>query len=277
MRIDTSSQIEGTDELLRAVRLNMRYSRGGWLSRRRQVDALCGVDLTIKAGSTVALIGVSGSGKSTLARCVACLEVPDSGEIWFAGKKLNGLSQRELVPFRRQIQLIFQEPGASLNPRFTAVEIVTEPLFIMGQGTKRERCERALALMELVGLSPRLGGRLPSELSGGQRRRLAIARALALEPKLLILDETLTGLDLSTRAQISNLLLKLQKAYSLTYLCITHDLSLVTHFADEVVVLDGGRIAEAGPPESVANSWRSQPHDSQTVASSLSRLQVELP
>jgi ABC-type glutathione transport system ATPase component len=145
--------------------------------------------------------------------------------------------------------LIFQEPAASLNPRFTAVDIVAEPLLIAGQGTKKERKERAIDLMALVGLPAGLGGRLALELSGGQRRRLVIARALALAPKLLILDEALAGLDLSTRAQISNLLLELQEVCSLTYLFISHDSDLVAHLADEVVVLHEGRIVIHGAPE----------------------------
>ncbi len=276
MRIDTSSQIDETGLLLRAAGLSRRYTRGGWMSRRRQVEVLRDVDLKIEAGSTVALIGASGSGKSTLARCLACLEEPDSGEIWFAGKNLARLTQRELAPFRRRIQLIFQEPEASLNPRFQAVEIVSEPLLIASLGTKRERYEQALELMELVGLGAHLGSRLPFELSGGQRRRLAIARALALQPRILILDEALTGLDLSTRAQISNLLLKLQEVCSLTYLCISHDFGLVSHFADEVVVMDKGRIVEGGVPELVANSGRLQPGDSLTEALAVSSPPVEL-
>jgi len=277
MRIDTSSQYDETGVLLRAAGLSRRYTRGGWMSRRRQLEVLRAVDLKIEAGSTVALIGASGSGKSTLARCLACLEEPDSGEIWFAGQNLARLRQRELAPFRRQIQLIFQEPDASLNPRFPAVEIVSEPLLIAGLGTKRKRREQALELMELVGLGAHLGSRLPGELSGGQRRRLAIARALALQPRILILDEALTGLDLSTRAQISNLLLRLQEVCSLTYLCISHDFGLVSHFADEVVVMDNGRIVEGGVPELAANSGRLQPGDSLTDALTLSSPPVELP
>jgi ABC-type glutathione transport system ATPase component len=278
MPIDASLQTDTTQVLLRARNLSRRYTRGGWMSKRRhQVEVLRAVDLKIKAGSTVALIGASGSGKSTLARCLACLEEPDSGEIWFAGKNLTRITQRELVPFRRQIQLIFQEPDASLNPRFPAVEIVSEPLLIAGLGTKSERCEQALALMELVGLGAYLGSRLPFELSGGQRRRLAIARALALDPKILILDEALTGLDLSTRAQISNLLLRLQEVCSLTYLCISHDFGLVSHFADEVVVMDKGRIVEGGAPELIAKPGRLQPSDSLSAALKLSHVQVESP
>jgi len=254
MLTDPSSQTAEGQVLLHAIGLSKRYTRGGWLARRGSaVEALRGVNLRIQAGSTMALLGASGSGKSTLARCLACLEEPDSGEIWFAGKDLARLPRRELAPLQRQIQLIFQEPSASLNPRFTALELVSEPLLIAGRGTKGERRARALDLMELVGLPAHLRNRFALELSGGQRRRLAIARALVLEPKVLILDEALTGLDLSTRAQISNLLLELQEVCSLTYLCISHDFDLVTRLADEVTVLDEGKVIESGALEVMAD------------------------
>ena len=274
MGTDISLTVGDGGLLLRAVGLSMRYIRGGWLSGRRQIEALRTVDLEIRAGSTLAVVGASGSGKSTLARCLACLERPVSGAIWFAEKNITRLSDRELVPFRRQIQLIFQEADASLNPRFTAVEVVSEPLLVAGLGTKRDRRDRALALMELVGLPEHLGSRSAFELSGGQRRRLAIARALALEPKLLILDEALTGLDLSTHAQICNLLLKLQDVYSLTYLCISHDFGLVTRLADQVVVLDKGRVVAGGAPELAAHTYQTQPKESLSGALSLGSLPV---
>jgi len=239
------SQSDSTEALLRVVNLSKRYVRGGYLSRKRiEVEGLIRVNLEISRGSTLAVIGASGSGKSTLARCLAGLEEPSSGDIWFAGKNLASLDGHEQVLFHRQVQLIFQDPALSLNPRLRAVEIVSEPLHIAGLGTRQERLKRSLDLMEVVGLPAGWGSRFPPEFSGGQRQRLAIARALALEPRLLILDEAFAGLDLSTQAQIVNLLLDLQASRSLTYVWISHDLGLITHLADEVEVLHQGRIVE---------------------------------
>ncbi|HLW52626.1 MAG TPA: dipeptide/oligopeptide/nickel ABC transporter ATP-binding protein [Candidatus Angelobacter sp.] len=232
--------------LLRAAGLTKTYRQGPWFSRTgSKIEALKRIDLTIRPCSTLGIIGRSGSGKSTLARCLASIEQPDAGEIWFEGRDI-ARPDRHLRALQRQIQIIFQEPGASLNPRLPAVEIVSEPLRIAGQ-PKGQRRERAAELMRLVGLPPDSGSRLPPEFSSGQRRRLAIARALTLRPKVLILDESLTGLDLSVQAQISNLLLELQTAYSLTYICISHDLSLVAHLADEIAVMDQGQIVENAP------------------------------
>jgi len=234
------------ETLLHAVNLEKRYVQGRWLSpRRHQVEAVYGVEVKLGAGSTLAIIGASGSGKSTLARCLACVERPDSGEIWFRGTNLVALTDRELIPFRRQIQLTFQDPASSLNPRFTAVEIVSEPLLPGRRGAEQECRDRALALMELVGLRADWGKRLPHQFSAGQRRRLAIARAISLEPKLLILDEALAGLDLPIQCQISDLLLELQATLSLSYIYISHDLNLIARFADRVLVLNSGQVVEA--------------------------------
>lgn len=239
----TSPEVAST--LLRVKGLRKFYEQRRWLSRRRfVVPAVDGVDLTIARGTTLALVGESGSGKSTLARCLVRLEEPTAGEIWYDGKNLLLLSRAELRPIQGQIQLIFQDPAAALNPRLTALEIVVEPLLVQGRGTRRERRERGLALMEKVGLLSQWAERPAAEFSGGQRQRLAIARALALEPRLLILDEALSALDLSVQAQIVNLLLELQASRGLTYLYITHDLSLVGHLADEMAVMQRGRIVE---------------------------------
>ncbi len=239
-----SRQARETEPLVRVEGLSKQYAQRRWFSRTEfVVRALDDVSLQIRTGSTLALIGESGSGKSTLARCVARLEEPSSGEIWFEGRNLMALSPRELVPLRRKIQLILQDP-AGLNPRLSAIEIISEPLTVQGLGNSPERRRRAVELMEQVGLLPQWSSKRPLELSGGQRQRLAIARALALQPQFLILDEALAGLDLSIQAQILNLLLRLQRLYSLTYLYISHDISVVGNIADNVAVMFSGKIVE---------------------------------
>lgn len=241
------------NEPLLSVRgLSKRYVRGRWTSRGQPpIRALEGVDLEILPGVAVALVGESGSGKTTLARCLSLLERPDEGSIRYRRRDLLALSRRGLLPFRRKIQLIFQDPATALNPRFSAAEIVGEPLRIQERLKARERRSRALEAMGQVGLLARWADRRPPELSGGQRQRLAIARALVQKPRLLILDEALSALDLSVQAQIGNLLLDLQDRLSLTYLYISHDLAVVKHLADEVVVLRRGRIVENGPTAEV--------------------------
>ena len=198
--------------------------------------AIQNVTFSLERGRTLGLVGPSGAGKSTLARCLAFFETPTSGEIW-----LDGLQR---VAMRADIQLIFQEPASSLNPRFTAAQIVIEPLLIHGIGTAKARLLRASELMETVGL-PRHALQTPAlEFSGGERQRLAIARALAVEPKLLILDESFAGLDLSVQAQVTSLLLDLQERRGLTYILIAHDLALVWRMAGEIAVMGHGSIVE---------------------------------
>ncbi|HTV59666.1 MAG TPA: dipeptide/oligopeptide/nickel ABC transporter ATP-binding protein [Verrucomicrobiae bacterium] len=233
------------DALVRIERLNQEYAQRRPLTGVEfKVRALDDASLTIRRGATLALVGESGAGKSTLARCLALLERPASGKIWFDGNDLLKLRRRELFPLRRQIQLIFQDPASALNPRMTASEILAEPLAIHGEGTKAQRRERARELLDQVGLPAASENKHPLEFSGGQRQRLAIARALALQPKLLILDEALSSLDILNQDLILKLLTDLQAAYSLTYLHISHDLRLVSQFADEVAVMHNQRIVE---------------------------------
>jgi peptide/nickel transport system ATP-binding protein len=229
--------------------LEVRGLRKTYVRRRADepVEALRGVDLTLRAGAALALVGRSGSGKSTLARCIARLEEPSSGEVWFEGVNLAARHGRQLRPFREHLQLVLQDSAAALDPRLTAVEIVAEPLDVAGRGTRPERRRRALELMETVGVPPAWSTRRPLELSGGQRQRLALARALALQPKLLVLDEAFTGLDASVQAQVAVLLEDLRSRHGLTYLYVSHDLALMAALADEVAVLDAGRIVERGP------------------------------
>lgn len=245
---------EANQPLLRVEDLEKRHERANGIGPMRNVAALCGVSLSISPRTTLALVGESGSGKSTLGLCVACLERPTSGKIWFGGREITSPSEENLRSVRPHIQLVFQDPANSLNPRWTASEIVTEPLLIQKRFDKRERHERALALLERVGISCEKARQRPDEFSGGQRQRLAIARALALEPKLLILDEALSALDCSVQAQIVNLLLELQSSLGLTYLFITHDLAMAAHLSDHVAVLDQGKIVETGPTEDIVRA-----------------------
>ncbi len=233
----------GGDAIVEVIELGRTYEqRRLFRSHTPPVEALRGVDLSIVRGSTMGLTGRSGCGKSTLARCIAGLETADSGRIRINGTDIARLHGRALLPFRNQVQVIFQDSAAALNPRFTALDVVTEPLVIQGLGSAADRRERAVDLMTHVGLSPdRLASR-SGEFSGGERQRLAIARALAVSPRLLILDEAFSGLDNATRDRIVRLLVDLQSAQGLTYLCISHDLDFLARFARDIVVMDDGRI-----------------------------------
>jgi ABC-type glutathione transport system ATPase component len=227
---------------IRGVTKSFRARRAwgnDWAPKAPPLTVLRGIDLDLERGRTLALVGPSGSGKTTLARCLARFETPDSGEIALGGSALAAIP-------RGRIQLIFQQPAASLSPRFTAEEIVAEPLVIGKWGTKLSRCGKAIELMETVGLLAADSAKLSTEFSGGERQRLAIARALALEPALLILDESFSSLDLSLQAQIVELLLALQAARGLTYILISHDLSLAGRLADEIAVMEQGMIVERG-------------------------------
>ena len=208
------------------------------------IRALDSVNLTIRRGTTLALVGESGAGKSTLVRCLALIERPTAGEILWNDVNLLALKKKDLFAMRRQIQVIFQDPTSAMNPGMTAGEIIEEPLAIQGIGTGSERRQRVLQLMEQVGVPAKWANKLPMEFSGGQRQRLAIARALALEPKLLILDEALSNLDLVNQEMVLGLLRELQAAHALTYVHVVHDLRMVEDLADEVAVMYEGRIVE---------------------------------
>jgi ABC-type glutathione transport system ATPase component len=228
--------------------LGVTYGRRGRFGRRApDVHALDGIDLEVARGTTLALVGASGSGKSTLGRCLALLERPTRGELRLEDAECTSLPEGALRRLRPRTQLIFQDPGTALNPRLSAEDAVTEPLAIAGAVPRDERRRRARELMEQVGLSPDSSGRSCHAFSGGQRQRLAIARALAAGPRLLVLDEALSALDPSVQAQILDLLGALRSAHGLTYVHISHDLARIAPVADEVVVLDAGRIVERGP------------------------------
>jgi peptide/nickel transport system ATP-binding protein len=236
------------EPLVRIEHLGKTYVQHRPISRAKfQVTALEDASLTIHRGETLALIGDSGSGKSTLARCLALLEKPTAGEIWFERRDLLKLAPRDLFAAHGEIQMIFQDPASALNPRMTALEVVTEPLAVQKRGSKTEQRDRALEWMARVGLPDGSERKRSMEFSGGQRQRLSIARALVLAPKLLILDEALSALDLANQEMIARLLAELQQELGLTYLHISHDLRMAADLADEIAVMHEGTIVEQQP------------------------------
>jgi ABC-type glutathione transport system ATPase component len=235
-----------TPHLLKVENLAKFYKAARSGAFARKIVAVDGVNFSLVAGTTLAIVGASGSGKSTLAVCLAGLEKPSSGNIWFDGCDLVSLTDSQLRKVRPKIQLVFQDPALSLNPRLSAFEILAEPWRIQKRLTRTQRRDRAAELLITVGLLPTMLDAKPVEFSGGQRQRLAIARALALDPKLLIFDESLSALDPSVQAQIANLLVDLRSARNLTLIFITHDPAMAAHLADEIAVMDRGRIVEQG-------------------------------
>lgn len=236
-------------ELLKVTGLTKHFpvEQGVLLSRLGgHVSAVEDVSFGIEEGKTLGLVGESGCGKSTTGRMIIRLIEPTAGQIDFAGTDVRKLHGRGLKEYRRDVQFIFQDPYASLNPRMTVAEIVSEPLAIQNIGTAAERRTRMSEMLEIVGLNPEHCNRYPHEFSGGQRQRIGVARALMLKPKLVICDEPVSALDVSIQAQIINLLEKLQDEFGLTYLFIAHDLSVVRHISDRVAVMYLGKIVEVG-------------------------------
>jgi oligopeptide/dipeptide ABC transporter ATP-binding protein len=226
--------------------------RGGVFGAKLgDVHAVDGVNLSVMPGETLGLVGESGCGKSTLGRAVLRLEDPTEGRVLFEGRDIAKASKQELFTLRRELQIIFQDPYSSLNPRMTVGEIVREPLLVHRVGGKAEQVEKVRALMETVGLTGEMLERYPHEFSGGQRQRIGIARALALNPKLVIADEPVSALDVSVRSQVLNLMVKLQREFNLTYVFISHDLSVVEHVSDSIAIMYLGRIVEKGPTQRI--------------------------
>ena len=237
---------DNSDVLLKVVDLKMHFPiyRGVFQRQVGAVHAVDGVSFDVKRGETLGLVGESGCGKSTTGRTILQLYKPTAGEIFFEGTNLVTLKREEMRWMRRQMQMIFQDPYASLNPRMTVAEIVGEPLSVHNVAMGKEIQERVAHLLEIVGLNPSFAGRYPHEFSGGQRQRIGVARALALQPSFIICDEPISALDVSIQAQVVNLLEELQEQFNLTYLFIAHDLSMVRHISKRVAVMYLGVIME---------------------------------
>jgi len=244
----------GAEPLLRVDNLQKWFPVRKGLLVERTVDhvrAVDGVSFAIGEGETLGLVGESGSGKSTTGYCVLQLLKPTDGSVRFMGKELTTIGRSELREMRKEMQIVFQDPYSSLNPRMTVGNIVAEPLLVHGQGTRRSREARVRDLLETVGFNPDFTNRYPHEFSGGQRQRIGIARALALNPRLIVCDEPVSALDVSIQAQILNLLKDLQRDLGLAYLFVAHDLAVVRTMSDHIAVMNKGVLVETGRAEDV--------------------------
>lgn len=246
-------------EILRIEGLKQYYLTGkGVFKKGYVIKAVDGVSFSLEQGQTLGLVGESGCGKSTLGRTILKLYEPTEGKIFFEGKEITPLNSKQMRPLRREMQIVFQDPLESLNQRHTVGGILEEPYKIHGIGTPTERKQWVLELLDKIGLPHTAINRYPHEFSGGQRQRIGIARAIALKPKLLICDESVSALDVSVQAQILNLLLKIQKEMNLSIIFISHDLSVVKHISDYVAVMKKGKIVEMGTAKEVYSSPKNE-------------------
>jgi oligopeptide/dipeptide ABC transporter ATP-binding protein len=255
--IKAGAALPGSTPLLRVDQLVKHFPlpRGLFGRSRAVVHAVDGVSFTLDAGQTMALVGESGCGKSTVGRLLLQLLEVTSGKVWFNGEDLTGLPPAAMRARRRELQIIFQDPYSSLNPRMTVEQTLTEPMYLHGLAAGR-RPERAAELLDLVGLAPQYLQRYPHEFSGGQRQRIGIARALAVEPRLIVCDEPVSALDVSIQAQVVNLLQDIQRRLGLSYVFIAHDLAVVKHIASHVAVMYLGQIVEYADKESLFSQPR---------------------
>ena len=229
--------------LLELDKATRRYYRGGWFSRGEEVKALTEVSLIIKEGGSVGVIGRSGAGKSTLGRLILGLEHPNEGMVRYRGKDLRQFTKQDWRQFRREVQVVFQNALGSVNPRWQVGDIIAEPIHNSTHQSKSEVCTRVVSLMNMVGLDPVDVDKYPHQFSGGQLQRICIARALAVQPRLIVLDEAVSSLDMLIQAQILKLLRDLQQETGVSYLFISHDIRIVAGFCDEIAIMDKGRIS----------------------------------
>jgi oligopeptide transport system ATP-binding protein len=255
----------GREPLLRVEGLKKYFPvRRGFLVERTvdHVKAVDDVSFEVAPGETLGIVGESGSGKSTTGYCILQLTKPTGGSVVFDGKELMTLGREDLRRMRREMQIVFQDPYSSLDPRMTVGNIVEEPIAVHGIGTRRSRDQTVRRLLDVVGFNPDFTNRYPHEFSGGQRQRIGIARALAPRPKLIVADEPVSALDVSIQAQIVNLLQDLQDEFGFSYVFVAHDIGIVRHVSDRIAVMHGGRIVEEGSADRVCDS----PRDSYTKA-----------
>lgn len=241
---------------VRDLKMHFPVKEGVFMRTGKFNKAVDGVSFDIMPGETLGLVGESGCGKSTLGRCIARLYQPTAGAIHFEGRDIANLKRKDMMPYRRDIQMIFQDPMESLNSRHTVGQILEEPFQIHRIGDRAYRQQRVKELLDVVGLPARSVTRYPFEFSGGQRQRIGIARSIALNPKLIICDEPVSALDVSIQSQILNLLIDLQKEFNLSYLFIAHDLAVVKHISDRIAIMYLGRIVESGVGESIYRTAR---------------------
>ncbi len=235
----------------------LRFQNGALKRKKTVVHAVNNVSLSIQQGETLAVVGESGCGKSTLARTVIGLYPPNSGEVYYRGTRIDHLSEKALLPYRTRMQMVFQDPYASLNPRMRVQQVLEEPVRFHNPTRSITAVRQQVArIMEQVGISPSWGNRYPHEFSGGQRQRISIARALVVDPEFIVADEPISALDVSIQAQVLNLMMDLQEQHGLTYLFISHDLSVVEHISSRVAVMYLGSLCELAPTESLFNSPR---------------------
>lgn len=255
---DAAIQTKSLEPILSVRDLKMHFpvKEGVFMRTGKYNKAVDGVSFDIMPGETLGLVGESGCGKSTLGRCITRLYQPTAGDISFEGTNIAKLGRKHMMPFRRDIQMIFQDPMESLNSRHTVAQILEEPFQVHNIGDKAFRKKRVAELLDLVGLPARSVTRYPFEFSGGQRQRIGIARSIALNPKLIVCDEPVSALDVSIQSQIMNLLIDLQKEFNLSYLFIAHDLAVVKHISDRIAIMYLGKIVESGEGESIYRTAR---------------------